>query len=92
LDGAALNGDVRLLQMLLDQGANPNIKNKLGGTPLMWAASYGYQDAVQLLLAKGRCPPQGQGRRNGCRLGGKEWSRKSSHRVATSGETEGSKQ
>jgi len=44
------------LQMLLDAGANPNVRNKLGGTPLMWAASYGQNEAVQLLLSKGADP------------------------------------
>ncbi len=39
--------------MLLDKGANPNVKNKLGGTPLMWAAVYGNDDAVRLLLNRG---------------------------------------
>ena len=38
---------------LLAKGANPNVKNKLGGTALMWAASYGHDELVQLLLAKG---------------------------------------
>ena len=42
--------------MLLDAGANANVKNKLGGTALMWAASYGKDRAVRLLLEKGADP------------------------------------
>ena len=42
--------------MLLGAGANPNIKNKLGGTALMWAASYGQAEAAQILLDKGADP------------------------------------
>ena len=41
------------LDALLAKGANPNLKNKLGGTALMWAAAYGHDETVQLLLAKG---------------------------------------
>ena len=36
LHGAAQYGDVEILNLLLDKGADPNIKNRLGGTPLMW--------------------------------------------------------
>ena len=56
MTAGALNGDVRLLQMLLDHGASPNVKNKLGGTALMWAASYGYDEAIQIMLNKGADP------------------------------------
>jgi ankyrin repeat protein len=42
--------------MLLNAGANPNLKNKLGGTALMWAASYGQDEAVALLLERGADP------------------------------------
>ena len=41
LHGAAQYGDVEILNLLLDKGADPNIKNRLGGTPLMWAAVFG---------------------------------------------------
>ncbi len=33
--GAALYGNARILTLLLDGGANPNVKNELGGTALM---------------------------------------------------------
>ena len=49
-------GNTTILGLLLDAGANPNVKNKLGGTPLMWAASYGQDAAVQMLLARGANP------------------------------------
>jgi ankyrin repeat protein len=39
--------------MLLDSGANPNVKNKLGGTALMWAAASGKDKAVRLLIDRG---------------------------------------
>ena len=53
LHGAAFRGNARIAETLLNKGADPNIKNKLGGTPLMWAASYGQDEVVRLLLAKG---------------------------------------
>ena len=39
--------------MLLDIGAQPNVKNKVGGTPLMWAAVFGNEAAARLLLSRG---------------------------------------
>jgi ankyrin repeat protein len=42
--------------MLLERGADANAKNKLGGTPLMWAAVYGHEDVAKALLAKGADP------------------------------------
>jgi ankyrin repeat protein len=39
--------------MLLAKGANPNVKNKVGGTPLMWAAVYGNEAAARMLLEHG---------------------------------------
>lgn len=56
LHGAALNGNVALLQMLLDKGADPDLRNKFGGTALMWSASYGNVGATRLLLDKGADP------------------------------------
>ena len=54
--GAAWLENITILGMLLDAGANTNVKNKLGGTALMWAASYGKDRAVRLLLEKGADP------------------------------------
>ena len=45
-----------ILSMLLDAGANPDFKNKLGGTAMMWAASYGQDEAVRILLNRGADP------------------------------------
>ena len=46
-------GYLEFMKRLLDKGADPNVKNKQGGTPLMWAAVYGHQDAARLLLSRG---------------------------------------
>ena len=56
MQGAAWFENIPILGMLLDAGANPNVKNKLGGTALMWAAAYGKDKAVRLLLDKGADP------------------------------------
>ena len=39
--------------MLLAAGANPNAKNKAGGTALMWAGVYGQEEAARVLIEKG---------------------------------------
>jgi len=39
--------------MLLAAGANPNAKNKVGGTALMWAGVYGQEEAARILIEKG---------------------------------------
>jgi ankyrin repeat protein len=39
--------------MLLAAGANPNARNKAGGTPLMWAGVYGQEGAARELIEKG---------------------------------------
>ena len=44
---------INVARLLLEGGADPNAKNKVGGTPLMWAAVYGSDDMVHLLLDKG---------------------------------------
>jgi ankyrin repeat protein len=41
------------MQVLLDKGANVNAQNRSGGTPLMWSAVYGHDDAARLLLSRG---------------------------------------
>ena len=49
----------RLVQILLSGGADTDIQNSLGQTPLISAVSQGYADMVQLLLAYGADPVQG---------------------------------
>lgn len=49
--GQALPSDVRGVRFLLQRGANPNVKNLNGETPLMTAVMRGYAEAVQLLIA-----------------------------------------
>src|SRR5438067_8560082 len=41
------------LAALIESGADPNRASASGVTPLMMAAGYGYDDTVQLLLARG---------------------------------------
>jgi ankyrin repeat protein len=35
---------------------NPNAKNKLGGTALMWAGVYGHDEAARVLMENGADP------------------------------------
>lgn len=42
-----------IVRMLLNRGADPNIVNNLGMSPLMIASSGGYEDIVDMLLAHG---------------------------------------
>lgn len=50
---ASGNGDVDMVQLLIDNGADINIKNKDGYTALIWASSEGHLDVVRLLLDAG---------------------------------------
>lgn len=50
---AARNGNVRLIEFLLRNRANPLVKNRVGDTPLMLATYTGKLDAVRLLVAGG---------------------------------------
>jgi len=45
-----------VLQYLLEKGANPNVINPFGKTPLMYAAQYNNLDAVEILLSHGANP------------------------------------
>ena len=40
----------KVIQLLLERGADPNIAGKEGWTPLHWAAKRGNKDVIQLLL------------------------------------------
>lgn len=46
---AAANGHHEVVKLLLDRGASPLAANRDGMNPLMFAALYGYLDAMQLL-------------------------------------------
>ena len=52
---SALNNEVAMARMLIDRGANVNVVDKLGMTPLLWAASSDFGDPamIELLLKSG---------------------------------------
>jgi ankyrin repeat protein len=51
--GAAKKGNVKLIEELLEKGANVNAANMNGWTALMMASKNGHTEAVKLLLEKG---------------------------------------
>lgn len=55
LGRAALNNDIELAGLLVSRGANVNAIDKLGMTPLLWAANIDFGDAavIELLLRSG---------------------------------------
>jgi len=55
LSRSVLNHELELAKMLIARGANVNASDKLGMTPLLWAASSDFGDAamVELLLKSG---------------------------------------
>jgi N-acyl-D-amino-acid deacylase len=54
---AASRGDAKSAQLLLDAGADPNVRDvALGRTPLHWAAQAGSAEVVALLLERGADP------------------------------------
>lgn len=46
---ASKQGDVTQVKLLLDAGANVNIKNNWGDTALGWAERKGYTEIIELL-------------------------------------------
>ncbi|HUS46267.1 MAG TPA: ankyrin repeat domain-containing protein [Phycisphaerae bacterium] len=59
LEIACLNRDYMrkpIIEVLLAHGADPNVRDSLGGTPLRKAAVLGRKDIVELFLAKGADP------------------------------------
>src|ERR1043165_9326226 len=50
---AAKASDVSTVRGLLDQGAEVNVRDQPGMTPLLWAGNYGNTDVAQLLLKSG---------------------------------------
>ena len=57
---AADKGDTRMIQYLIEKGAEINAINKIGSTALCNAAEEGHIDAVKMLLDKGACPNMGE--------------------------------
>jgi ankyrin repeat protein len=53
LHEAVVRENANVLQLLLANGANVNVRQKCGRTPLHWAACRGYDIGVQLLLEHG---------------------------------------
>jgi len=53
LQQAAAEGNARLIEMLINSGANPTAVDKDGDTPLMWASDKGCEKCVKLLLKAG---------------------------------------
>ncbi|MCR5256532.1 MAG: ankyrin repeat domain-containing protein [Desulfovibrio sp.] len=50
---ATMEGNLKVMSLLLDHGASINAGDGYGSTALMWAGSEGQADAVRLLLARG---------------------------------------
>ncbi len=46
-------GNITKIQELIDQGADLNMQDEYGYTPLIWAVSYSKYDIVKLLLDAG---------------------------------------
>ena len=55
LDLACLQGHTSLVELLLRNGANPDLADRVGDTPLHRAASMGYCDIIQRLVRCGSC-------------------------------------
>jgi ankyrin repeat protein len=55
LGRAALNNEVTMAKTLIERGANVNVVDKLGMTPLLWAAAMDFGDPamIELLLKSG---------------------------------------
>ncbi len=47
---AAKNGDIEKVKSLISEGADVNVVDKNGDTPLIWAATNGHKETVETLL------------------------------------------
>jgi ankyrin repeat protein len=59
---AAEENNIEMMTLLLDNGADPNLRNRRGMSALLLAAKNGHVDAVKLLLDRGadvECDAQG---------------------------------
>ena len=58
LDYAIFGNDLPLARLLIERGANVNVVDKNGMTPLLWAANIDFGDSamVELLLNAGASP------------------------------------
>ena len=50
---AACQNNENMISFLLDMGANPNVLNQQGQTPVMKAAEYGHVQSLQILAEAG---------------------------------------
>ena len=50
---AACKNNENMISFLLDMGANPNVVNQQGQTPVMKAAEYGHIQSIQVLADAG---------------------------------------
>jgi len=50
---AALQGRTAVVNFLLSHGADPNLADKVGWTPLMSAAAHNYYEIAKMLVDRG---------------------------------------
>ena len=53
LDGSVQNGNIQVVKHNIASGADVNVKDESGSTPLHSAALFGYREISELLIAKG---------------------------------------
>jgi len=50
---AAAEGNINVVRQAIAKGANLNVKDEDGETPLLWAAMFGHKEVAELLIVKG---------------------------------------